>query len=407
MVNHMESDDPIRPVSEERGNIPVRRFLVFTCGVLFTGIIMVGTGLAGYLIGSTRQASIPPAFMEAWGVVHKEYVDQPVDDTKLVEGAIAGMIAALGDEHSGYLPPSDYSDAMVPLEGSYTGIGIEADASGPLLKIIAPFPGSPAAAAGLQAGDVIVGIDGADMTGVAPEAARRKVLGPAGSKVHLSILRDGNTVPLEFDIVRAKIEVPSMESKMLPGDIAYVRLYIFSDTTGTELHKALTELMAKTPKGLILDLRGNPGGLVDAAKDVASEFLPKDQVITIVRSGDGTEEKYLTKGDGLATHVPMVVLVDEGSASSSEMVAGALKDYGRAKLVGRTTYGKGSMQDWHPLEGGKAGAVRLTIARFYTPKGTTIAKIGISPDFDVTYSEEEFHAGLDPQLEKALALLAP
>jgi carboxyl-terminal processing protease len=391
----------------EPDKVHTKKLIVFGIGLLFVLLLMAGSGIAGYFVGhAANPSAVPAPFFEAWNLIHKEYVDQPVDDTLLSEGAIRGMIAALGDEHSGYMPPAEYKQAMVPLEGTYTGIGIEADPSGPLLRIIAPFPGSPAAAAGLESGDIILRINGEDLTGVPTELARQKVLGPAGSKVHLSILRDGNPTPLEFDLLRAKIEIPNVQSKMLTGNIAYVRIYVFADTTGAQLHSALTALMAEQPKGLILDLRGNPGGVVTAAEAVASEFLPNNQVITIVRSGTGDEERYRTSGTGLATAVPMIVLVDQGSASSSEMVAGALQDYGRAQLVGMTTYGKGSMQDWHPLANGTAGAVRITIARFFTPHGKTIAGVGIKPNIEVTFTEDQFHAGQDPQLAKAIELLS-
>jgi carboxyl-terminal processing protease len=371
-------------------------------------VLMGASAAGGYWIGRTNPEKSPAAWQplqEAWDVVHKEYVDQPVDDPKLIEGAIAGMVYSLGDEHSGYMPPDQYQQSISFIEGSYIGIGVEVDTSGEYLRIVAPFRGSPAANVGLQPDDAIVRIDGEDMTGIDPVIARQKVLGPEGSRVHLSIRRNGSPDLLEFNLPRVKITAPSLESKMLPGSIAYVHLFVFGDNSGTDLHSALRDLMAQHPKALILDLRSNPGGLVDTAVAVASEFLPKGRIVTVVKMGDGSQQEYKTKGNGLATDIPMVVLVNKGSASASEMVSGALQDDGRAQLVGTTTYGKGSMQDWHPLSNGKAGAVRITIARFFTPNGRPIANVGLKPDVVVEYTEDDFHAGKDPQLDAAVNLL--
>ncbi len=348
------------------------------------------------------QALFQP-FWEAWSIVHQRYVDQPLDDTALMRGAIRGMMAALGDAHSAYLDPQEYKEAETSISGEYEGIGAYVDTTKDYLTVVSPIAGSPAEKAGLRSGDQIIAIDGQDMTGVNPELVRQKVLGPAGSTIHLTIRREGVDQPLEFDIVRAKIVIPSVESKMLDNGIAYVKLSVFGDKSATELHDALKDLMAQQPKGLILDLRNNPGGVVPVAVQIASEFIGEG-VIIYEQQSDGTRTPTNALSGGLATEIPLVVLVNEGSASASEMVAGAIQDHGRGKLVGVTTYGKGSEQNWVPLSNNQ-GAVLVTFARWLTPNGRVIDKVGLTPDVVVKMTDEDLTAGRDPQLDAAVQLL--
>ncbi len=350
------------------------------------------------------QALFAP-FWEAWNLVHQNYVDQPVDDVALMRGAIKGMMEALGDEHSSYMDPESYKQANESLEGSYEGIGAFVDTTTKYLTVTSPIPGSPAEKAGLKPGDQIIGIDGEDMTGIDPEVARRKVLGPAGSTVTLTILREGEKEPLEFQITRAKITIASATGKMLENDIAYIQVTTFGSNTMPELTAALKDLMAQKPKGIILDLRNNGGGYLQTAVEVTSQFLG-DGVVLYEEYGDGTRTTFNVEKGGLATDesIPMVVLINEGSASASEIVAGALQDYGRATLVGVTSYGKGSVQNWIPLNG-ENGAVRITIARWLTPKEKTIHKIGLTPDVVVEMTDEDYEAKRDPQLDKAVEVL--
>jgi carboxyl-terminal processing protease len=344
-------------------------------------------------------------FWEAWNIIHQQYVDQPVDNTTLMQGAINGMMQSLGDPHSTYMDPQVYKDATSQLQGSYAGIGAYVDTNGTLLTITKPMPDSPAEKAGLQAGDQVIAVDGQDVTSLPPEAVRQKVLGPSGSKVTLTIQREGQTTPLNFDITRAVIVVPSVTSKMLDNGIAYVQISTFGDSTANDLHTQLADLMAQKPKGLILDLRDNGGGYLDTAVSVASEFIPNGVVVTEV-SGDGTKQSYDVNKGGLATDssLPMIVLVNAYSASASEIVAGALQDTGRAKLLGVTTYGKGSVQNWVPLSNNQ-GAVRITIAKWLTPDGRTIDKKGLTPDIVVNMTADDVKAGKDPQLDAAVKQL--
>ncbi len=341
-------------------------------------------------------------FWEAWDLMHQYYVDQPLDDIALMRGAIRGMMEAVGDPHTSYMDPQEYTDATTQLAGEYEGIGAWVDTSGDYLTIVTPMKGSPAEKAGLQPGDQIIAIDGEDMTGITPEAARQKVLGPAGTTVVLTVLREGQEEPLEFSVTRARITVPSVESEMLPEDIAYIRLNTFGETTSDELRTQLKDLLEQNPRGIILDLRNNGGGYLITAVDVASQFISQG-VVLYEQYGDGTRDEYKARRGGLATDIPLVVLVNEGTASASEIVAGAIQDYDRGVLVGVVTYGKGSVQNWIPLE--NDGAVRITIARWLTPEGRAIDKQGLTPDFIVEMTADDYENDRDPQLDKAIEIL--
>jgi carboxyl-terminal processing protease len=342
-------------------------------------------------------------FWEAWNIIHDQYVDQPVDNIKLMQGAINGMMESLGDKHSTYMDPQTYKDANSELSGSYEGIGAYVDTTTDYLTVISPIPGSPAEKAGIQAGDKIIKIDGEDMTGIDGELARRKVIGPAGSTVLLTVARKDAPEPLEFSITRDKIVIKSATGKMLENNIAYVQVNTFGENTTSELTATLTELMAQNPKGLILDLRNNGGGFLQTAVEVVSQFAPKG-VVLFEKYGDGKQNEYDVIPGGLATEIPMVVLINEGSASASEITAGALQDYGRAKLVGVVSYGKGSVQNWVPLSNDQ-GAVRVTIAKWYTPNDRTIEGKGLTPDVYVSMTQEDYKAKLDPQLDAAIQTL--
>jgi carboxyl-terminal processing protease len=289
------------------------------------------------------------------------------------------------------------------LSGEYEGIGAWVDTSTAFLTIISPMPNSPALNAGLKPGDEIIAIDGKDMTGIDGNQVIQYVLGPAGSTVHLTVRRQGVAQPLEFDVVRQAITVPSVSSEMLDGGIGYVHLYTFGDTTSEDLRQQLDTLLAQNPTGLIVDLRNNGGGYLDTSVRVASEFI-SDGPILSERFGDGSEHVYSAQPGGLATEIPLVVLVNDGTASASEIVAGAIQDSGRGILVGTTTFGKGSVQNWIPLDG-DGGAVRVTIARWYTPNGRQISDAGLTPDVSVDLTDQDVESGKDPQLERAIQVL--
>jgi carboxyl-terminal processing protease len=341
-------------------------------------------------------------FWETWQIVNEKYVDQPVDQETLMRGAIRGMLESLGDEHTSYMDSEEYRRANLPMEGEYEGIGAWVDLSGDYMKIISPMPDSPAEKAGLLAGDQIIEVDGEDVSGLDGSLVLRRVLGKAGTAVTLTIQREGME-PFEVTIQRAKIQVPSVESEILEGNIAYVRLYTFGEKTNSELQQALKEVLADDPKGLIVDLRNNGGGFLSTAIDVVSQFIGEGVVMKEVY-GDGKEVIFSAKPKGLATKIPLVILTNNGTASASEIVAGAVQDYSRGTLVGETTYGKGSVQNWISLKDDQ-GAVRVTIARWLTPKGRQINGVGLTPDVEVILTEENITNNQDPQLEKAIEIL--
>ena len=398
---------------------------LFVAGILLAGAFSGGF-IAGHLIPAggplpglsdflpsvpggvpDQQAATPDdlktlfaPFWEAWGVVHEQYVDQPIDDQKLMQGAIRGMMDALGDQQTFYMEPQLYESETSSLQGEYEGIGAYVDTDGEYLTIVSPIEGSPAAAAGLQPGDTVIAIDGEDMTGVAPEQARLKVLGPEGTKVTLTVTREGKPDPLEFVITRAKITIHSAEGKMLENDIAYIDINTFGERTTQELRDALDRLLKQNPRGIIIDLRNNPGGYLSTAVEVSSEFIDKG-VILYEQYGDERRDEHKALGNGQATDIPLVVLINEGSASAAEILAGALQDYDRATLVGVKSYGKGSVQNWVPLSNNQ-GAARVTIARWLTPKERLIDHLGLEPDVVVEMTPEDFEAGRDPQLDVAM-----
>lgn len=411
----------------------VNKTVKLMLGSLAGLILLLGVFSAGVLVGNLLPATeqlpiirdfIPPdvsvapeqqsatpeelqtlfvPFWEAWNIVHSQYVDQPLDDVALMRGAIRGMMDAIGDPQTFYMDPVVYETETSALSGEYEGIGAYVDTDGEYLTIISPIEGSPAEAAGLKPGDQIIAIDGVDMTGTTPEQARQKVLGPAGTTVILTIAREGEEEPLEFTITRAKITIPSVTGEMLENNIAYVDINQFGDNTTAELSAALDELLAQNPQGIIIDLRNNPGGYLHTSVEVTSEFLAEG-VVLYEQYGDGSRDTYNALGNGRATDLPIVVLVNEGSASASEILAGALQAYERAALVGVQSYGKGSVQQWVPLSN-EQGAARVTIARWLTPDERLIDGVGLTPDFIVELTEEDIANELDPQLDKAIEVL--
>jgi carboxyl-terminal processing protease len=341
-------------------------------------------------------------YWEAWDILHEYYVDQPLDDEELMRGSIRGLVDSLGDPHSSYMDPIEYEQANASLDG-YEGIGAWVDTDAEYLTILAPIPGSPAEEAGLQPGDEVVAIDGDDMTGIDGNLVIQRILGPAGTMVHLTIRREGESELLEFDIERAHIIIPTVEGEMLDDGIAYIELLTFAESTAEDLRIMLSDLIDDETRGLILDLRNNAGGYLFSAIDVTSEFIAEGIVVT-ERYGDGTQESHRVREGGLATDIPLIVLINPGTASASEIVAGAIQDYERGLLVGETTFGKGSVQQWIALSSDQ-GAVRVTIAQWYTPNDRLIHEQGLSPDVEVILTLEDWEAENDTQLNAAIELL--
>jgi carboxyl-terminal processing protease len=343
------------------------------------------------------------SFWETWRSAQYGSTGVVVSYQELEQAALRGMVEALGEPHTAYLDPFELQQSDLSLEGNYEGIGAWVDTTTEYVTIIAPMPDSPAEKAGLLAGDVVIAIDGEDMTGVDGNVVVSHILGPAGSTVVLTIQRESEPVPFDVSVVRAAITVPSVETKMLDGNIAYIQLFTFGADSSTEMHSALEDILAQNVDGLILDLRNNGGGFLNTAVDITSEFMT-DGVALYEEYGDGTRDSYTLQGGGLAIDIPMVVLVNGGTASASEILAGAIQDYGRAQLVGETTFGKGSVQISRNLSNDQ-GALRITIAHWLTPNERHIDGVGLEPDVVVPLTDEDVQAQRDPQLDRAVELL--
>jgi carboxyl-terminal processing protease len=314
--------------------------------------------------------------------VKHDYVD-PVDDHQLLQAAIRGMVASL-DPYSAYLEGDEYDEVKISSSGQYSGVGIEVSMEDDEVVVVSPFEGSPAAVAGIRPRDVIATIDGIPVNTTTLADTIGRMRGKEGTFVKIGILRDGNAEPLQFTLKRSRVELRSVKSELLEPGTGYVRISQFSETTGDDLDAALKDLRKRNGavlKGLVLDMRNNPGGVLEAAVSVSDEFL--DSGVIVTAKGRTTESKFeraATPGDAL-NGAPIVVLVNGGSASAAEIVAGALKDNHRAKLMGRTTFGKGSVQTVIPLAGNSA--VKLTTSLYYTPSGVSINHRGIAPDIEL------------------------
>lgn len=381
---------------------------VFTLSIIL--VIFLAGVLAGYFVrinlSHTETAEfkeLSQPFYQTWNIIHDQYLEQPVDDTLLMQGAIRGMVDSLGDPYTSYMDPEEYQEQNAPLKGEYTGIGAWVDTTGDALVFVSPMPDSPAEAAGIKSGDEVVMIDGEDMTDVEPDLVLKRILGPAGTKIKLTIKREGVEELLEFEIERAVITIPTVEQELLENEIGYIHLYSFSLNSAAEFNNALNALLEDGATSLIVDLRSNSGGFVDTAVDITSAFLPSGTIL-IEEWGDNTRNEYVATENPIDVEIPLAVLVDAGSASASEIMAGALQDHERATLIGTSTFGKGLIQNWIPLVN-DSGAVRVTIARWLTPKEQQIQDNGLTPDILVEFTEEDIEAGIDVQLNAALEFL--
>jgi carboxyl-terminal processing protease len=326
--------------------------------------------------------------------VEHEYVN-PVDDHALLQAAIRGMVSSL-DPYSAYLDGDEYDEIKISSSGQYSGVGIEVSMEDDQVVVVSPFDGSPAAIAGIRTGDVIASIDGVPVNTTTLADTIGRMRGKEGTSIKIGILRPGKTEPLEFTLQRARVELHSVRSELPEPGFGYLRIAEFSETTGNDTVAALRELRKRNRgalKGLVLDLRNNPGGVLEAAVAVADAFLDSGLIVSAKgRTPESKFEMNATPGDEL-NGAPIVVLVNGGSASAAEIVAGALKDHHRAKLMGRTTFGKGSVQTVMPLSGGRA--IKLTTSLYYTPSGVSINHRGITPEIELE-PEPEPAAGSPP-----------
>jgi carboxyl-terminal processing protease len=330
-------------------------------------------------------------FAEVLSLIKENYVDEIKNDKDLIYGAIKGMLGSL-DPHSSFMPPELFKEMQIDTKGEFGGLGIKISIKDGVLTVISPIEDTPAYRAGVKAGDKIIKIDGESTKDMSLHDAVTKLRGPKGTSVTITIMREGLEKPLDITIIRDIIKIKSVKSKVIDKKIGYVKLLQFQQKTGEELEKALKSLEKQGIEALILDLRNNPGGLLNSAIDVAEQFLPSRKLVVYIKGrNDKKIEYYTTKGRQIKEY-PMIVLVNEGSASASEIVAGALQDWGKAVILGTQTFGKGSVQTVISLSDGSG--LRLTTARYYTPKGRSIQAKGIEPDIIVkpkTTGKEKKH----------------
>ena len=352
---------------------------------------------------SNDEEEVFQVFWEAWKLLKDEYFGDLPDPPKMTRAAIRGVLETLGDENTGLIEPEISQILNEDASGEFEGIGatirINKDNK---LEIVRPFAGQPAEKSGVKAGDVVIEVDGKSIAGFSVYEAVGVIRGPAGTTVKLTIVRAGEIKPIEISVTRAKITIPIVQSNVLDGDIAYVSLFDFSSPASDQLESELETLLAKKPKGLILDLRDNPGGYLQQAIQVSDLFLDAG-VVASEKDKGGNGQTFRSGPGGIAQDVPLVVLVNGGSASASEIVAGALQDRGRAKLIGETTFGKGSVQLPHTLSDGSE--LRVTIAHWFTPNGRQIQGTGLTPDIVVPLTEDDAKANRDPQLDRAIQFL--
>ena len=368
---------------------------------------LVGLGLLGGF--ATAMIALPEAkgandasaygqldlFSDAFERVRANYV-RPVKDSELIDAAIQGMVSNL-DPHSSYMDAKMYGDMQITTKGQFGGVGIEVTQEDGLIKVISPIDGTPASRAGIKTGDRIAGIDGNSIAGLQLNEAIDKMRGPSGSKITLTILREGEKKPFDVTLVRAIVSVDAASYRR-EGDIGYIRMPGFNEQTAEGLEKAVRDLKKQIGpgiKGYVLDLRNNPGGLLDQAIQVSDDFLGAGEIVSTRGRHPEDTQRYDAKGGDITDGKPVVVLINGGTASASEIVSGALQDHKRATVIGLTSFGKGSVQTVIPLRNGADGALKLTTARYYTPSGQSIQKTGIIPDLQVARSKAEAEAVTD------------
>ncbi len=403
--------------------------LIFSFG-LYVGVKLPGENKVVQVIG--KRPTIPfqentdfGPFWQAWDLIEQKYVD--IDKVKrqdMVYGAMKGLLKSLEDPYTVFFPPKENAAFQSEVKGAFEGVGMEVGMKKDILTVVAPLKDTPAERAGVKAGDKILKIDDHQTADITLEEAIGYIRGPKGTKVKLIIVRNGEDSSRTIEIERAVINVPVIDTssekssvgedgKPAPGDkykdiaaqygIYLIRLYNFSETSPDQFRNALRNFVTSGKSKLILDLRNNPGGYLEAAVDMASWFLPIEKVVVQEDFGKGNIQTHRSRGYDIFENLPMVILVNEGSASASEILAGALRDNGMAKLIGAKTFGKGSVQELVPITADTA--VKITIAKWLTPNGDSISEKGLEPDIIVEFKKEDAEAEKDPQMEKAIEVL--
>lgn len=372
----------------------------------FTKQITHAEGTIPTLTIPSKVPSRTPDFNEFWMVwdrIKQKYVKQPTEDKEMLYGSIQGLVASLGDPHSVFFPPKAAEDFSKDLSGELEGIGAEIGIKNNLLIVVSPLPGSPAEKAGLLPGDIILKINTEITDGMDTATAVSKIRGKENTVVVLTIIRDKTLKAREVSITRAKINIPSVTFSAKKGNVGYFRISQFNQDTTRDFERYIRALPPKI-KGVVIDLRNNPGGYLDTAVDVASKWIPEGQVVVSEKGLNNLHEEFKSSGDQSLAGIKTVVLVNKGSASASEILAGALQDLKLATIVGEQTFGKGSVQDLETFPDGSA--LKLTIAEWFTPFGRNINKEGITPDVVVKQDFDKEKVGEDKVLAKGLELLA-
>ena len=375
-----------------------RKIILGAVALVMATVVLTTSAFVYVLHVYAGDAASTLRLFRAMQIIKSRYVENTSADT-LLTGAIKGMVSSLGDPHSIYMDPKMFKDFMVETEGSFGGVGIVLGAKEKVLTVVSPIEGTPGEKAGIKSGDSIIKINGQDTKTMALDEAVSKIRGPEGTQVTLTILR-GHDVR-DYTLTRSNIQIKTVNGKMLPDNIGYLRISMFNEQTNTEFVKKYQELEKEGMQAIILDLRDNPGGLLDECVKVANKFFPKGPVVSVV-TRDGRRDTSTSNLE--AVKYPCVVLVNGGSASASEIVAGAIQDTGAGTLIGTKTFGKGSVQTIMRLDGG--AAIKLTIAKYYTPGGRSINGVGIEPDVKVELPEKlEGKEMKDTQLDKALEIV--
>ncbi len=343
-------------------------------------------------------------FWEAYHKVQEKFVDKEKFDTqKIIYGAISGMVNSLEDPYTVFFPPEEAKRFIEDVKGVFEGVGMEIEIIKGQLQVVAPLEGTPADKAGVRAGDKIIKVDDVLTTGLTIKEAVDLIRGPKGTQVLLTVYREDQEETKEIKVVRNVIEVPSLKLELKDGNIAYLKLYQFTGRASFDFRRVVLEILESPARKIILDLRNNPGGYLEVAQDIAGWFLENGALVVIEDFGEGDKKEYHTLGDGTFVDYKVVVLINEGSASGSEILAGALRDNRGILLIGEKSFGKGSVQELEKLTDGSN--LKITVAKWLTPKGQLITEKGLEPDIEVKMTEEDYEEKRDPQLEKAIEII--
>lgn len=396
-----------------------RKILFAAVGALATGVVFS----AGVFLGYTRGPSVdrvtgllnkesgkepPPAdfsaFWTTWNAIKSKYVSsKDIDNQKMVWGAAEGIVKSLGDPYSVFFPPQENKEFKETIRGDFGGVGMEIGMKGGYLVVVSPLKNTPAYKAGIKSGDKILKINDKITLDMTVEEAVRLIRGEKGTTVKLTIFQKGDDATKEIVLTRDIIKIPILDTEEKPGGIFVIKMYSFSGNATNEFRNALLKFIDSGKNKLIIDLRGNPGGFLDSAVEVSGWFLDKGAVVVKEKFGNGDETVFRSKGNRIFNNLPLAVLVNEGSASASEIMAGALREHNVAKLVGAKTFGKGSVQEL--VEITPQTSLKITIAKWLTPNGVSISENGLEPDFKVELTKKDIEAEKDPQMDKAMEIV--